>query len=577
MNILRWKRKSKIKIKLKTFMLFIFSLIMTTFAWFAYSKILDTNLNIHMVSWDIKYYMGTGEDRVQKTTNPIPIEINNLYPAMPEHVQTVYIENNGEALVDIEYHVASVTIVGQEYTLIQEGQAVPTEPDAKYIVLTPSSRETEVIGVDEETGYNIIREIVKGTITNDITKLPFTIEVEHSAQVDPITDSGEPGEGYLKVIVNWIGDNDELDSEWGYIVGEYLNDKPAGTPAMTIELKIDSYQANPLGEVITETLPSTSETTPFLPTGFTRLAGTTLDTGLVIKDSSGNQYVWIEVPKSAGVYATAGLTLDLDNLTGDELTNAYSKIETDLKTYATTFRNGTTYSDNYPSTIVYASTGLNFDSYNALKKDMLKCTYKNGGFYIGRYETGIETGYRSSSGSTPQTPVIKSNAYPYNYVTCEQAQSLASEMDSGQYTSSIMFGIQWDLMLKYLQNKGVGTSLLNSNSTTFGNYNNNLYYITNSKAKYYNTDWAEVPYEKTKDGNILLSTGANTLFSRKNVSDIAGNLWEWTLEYSYITGTTSVYRGGAFNEIGSSTPSSKRKEAAPANSLSDVGFRVTIY
>ena len=40
-NILRQHRKSKGKKKAKKYILFIFTLIMTTFAWFAYSKVLE--------------------------------------------------------------------------------------------------------------------------------------------------------------------------------------------------------------------------------------------------------------------------------------------------------------------------------------------------------------------------------------------------------------------------------------------------------------------------------------------------------------------------------------------------------
>ena len=64
---------------------------------------------------------------------------------------------------------------------------------------------------------------------------------------------------------------------------------------------------------------------------------------------------------------------------------------------------------------------------------MLKSVYQNGGFYVGKYETGIEDAPKTSgSSSTAPTekPVIKQNAYPYNYVTCSQAQSLASNMES---------------------------------------------------------------------------------------------------------------------------------------------------
>ena len=545
MNILRWKRKSKKKIKFKTLILFIFSLIMTTFAWFAYSKVLNTTLNIHVAAWDMEYYIGT-----EKQTNPIGISIDALYPTMDEKSVTIDIKNNGEKKVDIEYHVESVTIAGISFELVQEGQTNTTE---NYISITPS-----VLQVDGTT--------IKGAITNDLTKFPFTIEVEHSAQVV------SNGQGYLTVTVNWIGDNDELDSEWGYIVGEYLKDKEPGTPAMTIELNIDSYQTDPTIGTVTETLPSTTETTPYLPTGFTRVPGTTLNTGLVIKDASENQYVWIEVPKTSTVYATTGLGLTEFSDT------EYTSIETDLKTYAGTYRNGTSHVDLYPSGSGYRAVGLSIDNYTALKQQMLQSIYLNGGFYIGRYETGIEGSYRTKATSTVgETPVIKPNAYPFNYITCAQAQTLASGMSSGQYSSSLMFGIQWDLVLKYLETKGTGTSALNSNSTSWGNYNNNIYYITNSNAKYYGTVWNPAPYDKSTASNILLSTGASSTFSKQNISDLAGNMWEWTLEYSSSTDTPSVYRGSSFDENGSSSPASTRESIAIDNSAIDIGFRVTIY
>ena len=543
MNILRWKRKSKNKIKFKTLILFIFSLIMTTFAWFAYSKVLNTTLNIHVASWDMEYYIGS-----DKQTNPIGISIDALYPTMTEKSVKIDIKNNGEKKVDIEYHVESVTIAGIPFELVQEGQTNETD---HYISLTPS-----VLQTDGTT--------VKGVITNDLTKFPFTIEVEHSAQVV----SG--GQGYLTITVNWIGDNDELDSEWGYIVGEYLKDKEPGTPAMTIELNIDSYQSDPTIGTVTPILPSTTETSPYLPTGFTRVPGTTLDTGLVIKDGSGNQYVWIEVPKTSTVYGTTGL-----NLTNFSDT---ASIETDLKTYAGTYRNGTSHVDLYPSTNVYRAVGLNIDNYKAIKNQMLQSIYQNGGFYIGRYETGIDGSYRTKATSTvEETPVIKPNTYPFNYITCAQAQTLASGMSSGSNTSSLMFGIQWDLVLKYLETKGSSSSILNSNSTSWGNYNNNIYYITNSKAKYYGTVWNPAPYDKSASSNILLSTGASSIFCRQNISDLAGNLWEWTLEYSSSTDKPSVYRGGGFNKSGSGSRASTRETIAIDNTGIDIGFRVTIF
>ena len=43
--------------------------------------------------------------------------------------------------------------------------------------------------------------------------------------------------------------------------------------------------------------------------------------------------------------------------------------------------------------------------------------------------------------------------YPYTYVTGTQAKKLAEQVESGNCTSNLMFGIQWDLVLKFIEEK----------------------------------------------------------------------------------------------------------------------------
>ena len=245
-------------------------------------------------------------------------------------------------------------------------------------------------------------------------------------------------------------------------------------------------------------------TNPYLPEGFTKVEGTSLSNGYTIQDSKGNQYVWVEVPMTDEVYPTAGLKIK------DFTTEEYTAIETDLHTYTNDYRNGTSFKDEYYSE---EATGLTSGEYTALKQKMLKSVYQNGGFYIGKYETGIEDKSKTSGSSTTapeEIPVIKQNAYPYNNVTCSQAQTLASKMESGKYTSSLMFGVQWDLVLKYLETKGTAQADLKTDSTNWGNYKDNLWNITNANLKYstnYGSEWTNGAYGK-KDSNksVLLST-----------------------------------------------------------------------
>ena len=311
----------------------------------------------------------------------------------------------------------------------------------------------------------------------------------------------------------------------------------------------------------------------YLPKGFRQVSGTTLEKGLTIQDSTGNQYVWVEVPKKTEVYPTAGL--EITEFTESE----YTAIETDLHTYTNDYRNGTSYKDEYYSDEV---TGLTSEQYTQLKQKMLKSVYQNGGFYIGKYETGTETARTSGSSSTVpgETPVIKQNAYPYNYVTCSQAQTLASNMEHGDRTTSLMFGVQWDLTLKYLEKKGVSQADLKTNSTSWGNYSSNVWNITNASLKYSRTgtSWTTATEKsKTSSEGILLSTGASESFSKMGIYDLAGNVYEWTLEYTSTTYVPCAGRGGVYCDVGRNCPASYRYDYSTTDCNSYLGARVALY
>ena len=257
-----------------------------------------------------------------------------------------------------------------------------------------------------------------------------------------------------------------------------------------------------------------------IPTGMTptRKEGeSTVDEGLVAIDQNGNEWVWIEVPKSAMPQET----ITFVNPTGysDEDETQCTKIETSLRTYAKKYAGGT-YEQGYVwkdkwyavdenDIVITESTatddkqrqlsngcGLTLKEYKEKYQKMLKSVYTNGGFWIGRYEAGIKgtrgTGQESfelarkygDDISTTQI-VIQKDAIVCNYVTCSQAQILSSNLSpDSTKTTSLMFGIQWDLVCMFLESKNALTQDdINKDSGSWGNYSDNDLKITSEKAK----------------------------------------------------------------------------------------------
>ena len=337
-------------------------------------------------------------------------------------------------------------------------------------------------------------------------------------------------------------------------------------------------------------LPTGEGTTPYLPDEgkFKQVEGTDLSTGLVIEEkATGSQYVWVEVPKTAAVYPTAGA--NITSFSDDE----YGRIEADLHTYTNAYRSKDCSDVYYSDSTTGWFTETGDTSYDNAKKKMLKSVYSNGGFWVGRYEAGIEVN-RTAKGDATTTPLSKENLYPYTYVTRTQAKVLAEQVESGSYTSSLMFGVQWDLVLKYIETKKATTQYnLRTDSLTIGNYYTSEFSLNRGKfaqyealSSWYNfnsddkTDLVEGSRKKTQSSSsnaILLTTGATEATNLKNIYDIAGNVGEWTLENCTDGNPFCINRGGSFKDRYSYFPACCRLCTTPWDSNNSVGFRLSLY
>ncbi len=301
--------------------------------------------------------------------------------------------------------------------------------------------------------------------------------------------------------------------------------------------------------------------------------------GIVIKDNNDNEWVWVEVPKT--IYEKSVTETDYD-----EIYNA-------LDTYATVYRKGSDKQNLNWKDEWYEGCGIETSQkYTEMYNKMLSSVFINGGFWISRYEIGDSTATlnnttRTSDSGTKGTPVSKQNQIPYNYVTCSQAQNLSSGLSTdSNKTSSLLFGIQWDLVCKFLEEKGgLSVSQLKSGddvgSTNWGNYSNSSIILTKGK---YNispnssdNEWLDIT-SNIKNAQMLLTTGASEQTNKMNIYDFAGNEFEWTIEHATSdTNRPCSLRGGSFELSGYTYPASSRGNSAIIGNNGTVGFRSTLY
>ena len=348
-------------------------------------------------------------------------------------------------------------------------------------------------------------------------------------------------------------------------VYESIDDYLAGKEAV---LDYDKTKTNDDGTLKSNAKYESDGKTAIIPKGFKIIEDTegtegkkSIDAGLVIQDSAGNEFVWVPV--------TVAGTTDAEKETNFEKIRKDGYDHGSLQTLVSSGDVTEPYAKGY-------SDGKGTEEVKDYQ-EMRTSVIKNGGFYIGRYEAGVEGDTpRTDKANETSTMVVHRDKLPYNYVGWGSSMSnyegnitydsknqghgalyLSKHMYDGKdvgVTPTLCYGIQWDATLAF-----IGDENYNKDSTSKGNYQNNAWTINRETAKYItnpnsDTTWTSISAEenktktKTASESILLTTGASEDFKTKNIYDLAGNVEEWTNEA--VSATYRVYRGGDYDYDG---------------------------
>ena len=217
--------------------------------------------------------------------------------------------------------------------------------------------------------------------------------------------------------------------------------------------------------------------------------------------------------------------------------------------------------------------------------DLLESVAKYGGFYVGRYETGDlgqnipkVTRMNDDIADSRTTSNYKKDKYNWYsmYEKCKELKGGNTAVET-----NIIWGIQYDEILKWLIDTKVKTNAEVMNSSESGKLENcatwgNYYDITYTYYDYEGTSKTKSLGYGTNYSNRL-PTGITNRNMANNIYDLAGNVYDWTME-AYSSASRSV-RGGSFSSgafYSVSAPSGRNNNGPNYSHYYD-GCRATLY
>ena len=298
--------------------------------------------------------------------------------------------------------------------------------------------------------------------------------------------------------------------------------------------------------------------------------------GIIITDSidettgasTGNEFVWIPVDENLKVVGTEDKVMAEATSGNDDKGKANhqgvfysfsSTTSTKISKYSqstTSYREPDVLSDSYDNKSDYLNIITNIlatqtEKYSDKEKfkttmqedynEMIDSVKTYGGFYVGRYEMGLENG-KAISKKGPATDASQSGtSYRwYGLYAYGKTYENTKKTETSSVKSSMIWGSQYDAMLNYaLLGDDKGKVTVTGNGYT---------------------------------GDSATNTGDTTGDKILNIYDLEGNHREWTLEAEDTK--DRVYRGGSYYD---SYSPSDRNSSFPYYTSDCYSSRLTLY
>lgn len=204
------------------------------------------------------------------------------------------------------------------------------------------------------------------------------------------------------------------------------------------------------------------------------------------------------------------------------------------------------------------------DKYQNEYNELVKRVKNDKGFWIARFETSIDSNGNAQSKKNQIVTTNKTWYQMYNY---------EKMLGKNNVNSGMVWGSQWDQVMIWMKNI--------RNTSISGN----KYYILDSSnmGNYINTEIKEIINNRIetvkKDGEaVIYKTGVIPQATVRNICDMAGNVWEWTMEANFTSSRT--VRGGDCSYDGITYPASAKfsfQADYTGEKIETIGSRMTIY